>query len=115
MTIASEDGGHAFADYQTIVNSCILNRVPVLSYIIWLVANIKYRMQLLEREGRGCAMGLAMPKKEKIVVTHADGSVTKELIAMYDKRNVIDFDKIDVKGLAPYDYRRYLDEHNPRV
>jgi len=115
MTIASEDGGHAFADYQTIVNTCILNRVPVLSYIIWLVANIKYRMQLLEREGRGCAMGLTMPKKEKYVVTHADGSVTKELIAMYDKRNVIDFDKIDVKGLAPYDYRRYLDEHNPRV
>ena len=115
MTIASEDGGHAFADYQTIVNSCILNRVPVLSYIIWLVANIKYRMQLLEREGRGCAMGLTMPKKEKFVVTHADGSVTKELIAMYDKRNFIDFDKIDVKGLAPYDYRRYLDENNPRL
>lgn len=43
-------------------------------------------------------MGLTMPKKEKYVVTHADGSVTKELIAMYDKRNVIDFDKIDVKG-----------------
>lgn len=115
MTLSSEDGGHAFADYQTIVNTCILNRVPVLSYIIWLVANIKYRMQLLEQEGRGVAMGLCMPKKERIVVTHADGTITKELISMYDKRNITDFDKIDVKGLAPYDYRRYLDDHNPRV
>lgn len=66
MTIASEDGGHAFADYQIIVNTCILNRVPVLSYIIWLVANIKYRMQLLEQEGRGCAMGADHAKERKI-------------------------------------------------
>ena len=114
MFLSSEDGGHAFADYQTIVNTCILNRVPPLSYIIWLVANIKYRMQLLEREGRGCAMVLAMPKKERIVIEQPDGSMTKELISVYDRRNIIDFDKIDVKGLAPYDYRRYLDTHNPR-
>ena len=72
-------------------------------------------MQLLEREGRGCAMGLTMPKKEKIVVKLPDGTMAKELISMYDKRNIIDFDRIDVKGLAPYDYRRYLDEHNPRL
>ena len=115
MFLTSEDGGQAFADYQTIINTCILNRVPPLSYIIWLVANIKYRMQLLEREGRGCAMGLTMPKKEKIVVKLPDGTMAKELISMYDKRNIIDFDRIDVKGLAPYDYRRYLDEHNPRL
>ena len=82
--------------------------------MIWLVANIKYRMRLLEREDRGCAMGLAMPKKERSVIEQPDGSMTKELISMYDRRNIIDFDKIDVKGLAPYDYRRYIDAHNPR-
>ncbi|MGN0902587.1 MAG: transposase, partial [Succinivibrio sp.] len=114
MFLASEDGGHAFADYQTIVNTCNLNRVPPLSYMIWLVANIKYRMHLLENEGHGGAMGLAMPKKERIIVQKADGSKTKELIAMYDKRNITDFDKIDVTGLTPYDYKRYLDEHTPR-
>ena len=56
-----------------------------------------------------------MPKKERIIVTPANDTMTKELISMYDKRNITDFDKIDVKGLAPYDYRRYLDEYNPRV
>lgn len=60
-------------------------------------------------------MGLTMPKKEKLVVKMPDGTKAKELISMYDERNIIDFDKIDVKGLAPYDYRRYLVEHNPRV
>lgn len=73
-------------------------------------------MRLLEREGRGCAMGLTIPKKEKIVVKLPDGTIyAKELISMNDERNIIDFDKIGVKGLALYDYRRYLDEHNPRV
>lgn len=28
MFIRSEDGAHAFADYQTIVNTCNLNKVP---------------------------------------------------------------------------------------
>lgn len=60
-------------------------------------------------------MGLSMPKKEKLVVKMPDGTMVKELISMYDERNIIDFDKIDVKGLAPYDYSRYLDVHNPRV
>ena len=109
MFLASEDGGHAFADYQTIVNTCNLNGVPTLPYMIWLVANIKYRMQLLENEGRGGAMGLSMPKKESILVEQSDGSMKKVLISMYDKRNIIDFDKIDVTGLMPYDYKRYLD------
>ena len=77
--------------------------------MIWLVANIKYRMQLLENEGRGGAMGLSMPKKESILVEQSDGSMKKVLISMYDKRNIIDFDKIDVTGLMPYDYKRYLD------
>ena len=72
-------------------------------------------LQLLDQEGSGVAMGLCMPKKERIVVTPANDTMTKELISMYDKRNITDFDKIDVKGLAPYDYRRYLDEYNPRV
>lgn len=106
MFLSSEDGGQAFADYQTIINTCILNRVPPLSYIIRLVTNIKYRMLLLEREGRGCDMGLTMPKKEKIVVKLSDETMTKELISMYDERNIIDFDKIEVKGPAPHDYRR---------
>ena len=60
-------------------------------------------------------MGLTMPKKEKIVVKQPDGTMAKDLISMYDERNIIDFDKIGVKGLAPYDYGRYLDVHNPRV
>lgn len=42
--LSSEDGAHAFADYQTIINSCILNEVPAQHYMEWLVAIIKWRM-----------------------------------------------------------------------
>ena len=54
-------------------------------------------------------MGLTMPKKEKIVLKLPDGTLSKELVSMHDERNIIDFDNIDVKGLDPNDYRRYLE------
>lgn len=44
MFIQSEDGAHAFADYQTIVNTCNLNKVPVQPYLMWLCAKIKLRL-----------------------------------------------------------------------
>lgn len=51
MFLQSEDGGHAFADYQTIVNTCILNGVTVEPYMMWVVANIKLRMNEQMRYG----------------------------------------------------------------
>ncbi len=105
MFIQSEDGAHAFADYQTIVNTFNLNRVPVQPYLIWLTANIRLRLLELQEQGRDDSTFFKMPhrnpSKEK------DGNVIG-ILDMYDKPNVYCYDKIDTKGLTPYDYRPYL-------
>ena len=101
MFMHSEDGAHAFADFQTIINTCILNRVPVQHYLVWLVANMKWRMNKLRSEGHDDPTFFTMPGKKKLLGED-------KLLAMYDKKNRIGYDKVDVSGLTPYDYRNYL-------
>jgi len=103
MAINSEDGAHAFADYQCIINTCILNRVPVQHYMVWLIANIKWRMNKLRCEGRDDPTFFTMPGKKKMLDTG-------EILPMYSDRNRIGYDKVDVRGLTPYDYRKYLEK-----
>lgn len=105
MFIQSEDGAHAFADYQTIVNTCNLNKVPVQPYLIWLCANIKLRLTERLNDGHSDPTYFTMPHKQ--AVKDKDGKVTG-YIGMYDESNRLCYDKIDTRGLAPYDYRRYL-------
>ena len=105
MFIQSEDGAHAFADYQTIVNTCNLNRVPVQPYLMWLTANIRLRLLELQEQGRDDSTFFRMPHRNPS--KDKDGNVIG-ILDMYDKSNVYCYDKIDTKGLAPYDYRRYL-------
>lgn len=109
MFLQSEDGGHAFADYQTIVNTCILNGVPVEPYMMWLVANIKLRMNEQMRYGHGDPTFFRMPKKQNKILTDENGNNYEALCGMYNSHNRYGYDRIDVKGLAPYDYRKYLD------
>lgn len=105
MFIQSEDGAHAFADYQPIVNTCNLNRVPVQPYLMWLTANIRLRLLELQEQGRDDSTFFKMPHRNPS--KDKDGNVIG-ILDMYDKSNVYCYDKIDTKGLAPYDYRRYL-------
>ena len=105
MFIQSEDGAHAFADYQTIVNTCNLNRVPVQPYLMWLTANIRLRLLELQEQGRDDSTFFRMPHRNPS--KDKDGNVIG-ILDMYDKSNVYCYDKIVTKGLAPYDYRRYL-------
>ena len=101
MFMHSEDGAHAFADFQTIINTCILNRVPVQHYLVWLVANMKWRMNKLRNEGHDDPTFFTMPGKKKQLGEDKP-------LAMYHKKNRIGYDKVDVSGLTPYDYRNYL-------
>lgn len=105
MFLQSVDGGHAFADFQTIANTCAENGVPVQPYLLWLCANIKLRMARMQAEGRDDPTFFAMPGKRAIV--NEDGS--KAVLDMYDPRNKWSWDKVSVKGLAPYEYRALLD------
>ena len=109
MFLQSEDGGHAFADYQTIVNTCILNGVPVEPYMMWVVANIKLRMNEQMRYGHSDPTFFKMPRKQNKILTDENGNNYEALCGMYSSHNRYCYDRIDVKGLAPYDYRKYLD------
>ena len=103
MFIHSEDGAHAFADYQTIINTCIQNRVPVQHYLVWLVANMKWRMNKMISEGHDNPTFFTMPGKNKLLSNDT-------ILPMYHKDNHIGYDKVDVSGLTPYDYRKYLEK-----
>lgn len=107
--IDSVDGAHAFSYFMTISNTCMLNKVPVREYMLWLVANIKLRLNkyaelhaddsMYKLPGR---INLATGKKDK------EGNNIFERIDMYDERNKICYDRINLEGLAPYDYRALL-------
>lgn len=102
--LQSEDGANAFADYLTIAETCNLNGVPVNSYLLWLTANLKLRLYNSKQEGHYDPTYFAMPKREKII----DDNGETIRIGIYDKRNKMCYDKIDVRGLMPYDYKKYL-------
>ena len=40
--LASKTDMYAFADYSSVVNTCMLNGVSVTDYFLWLVSNVKY-------------------------------------------------------------------------
>lgn len=110
----SVDGAQAFADYNTIMGTCTANGVPVLPYTYWLVANMKKRLIELRNSGYDDPTMFQMPHKQKLKTekTAPDGTTRKttETIGMYDTRNHVCYDQVDVTGLMPYDYRRYLEE-----
>lgn len=54
-------------------------------------------------EGHDDPTFFQMPGRRKMVGA-------KETISMYDSRNNIGYDKIDVTGLTPYDYRKCLEK-----
>lgn len=78
MFIQSEDGAHAFADYQTIVNTCNLNKVPVQPYLMWLCANIKLRLTERLNDGHSDPTYFTMPHKQ--AVKDKDGKVTGYIV-----------------------------------
>ncbi len=103
MFLHGTDGAHAFADFNTIINTCIKNRVPVQHYLIWLTANMKWRMNKMRCEGHDDPSFFSMPGRKKLLDND-------RILPMYDKENRIGYDKVDVSGLTPYDYRKYLED-----
>ena len=113
--LKSEDGAAAFANYETIAHTCSLCGVPVYSYTVWLVANMRRRMLKLQNEGHGDPTFFRMPQRiKKIEEQSVDGRLveTRRTLGIYDPENKTGYDKVDVSGLAPYDYRKYLDSLN---
>ncbi len=110
MFIDSIDGSNAFADIQTIVNTCISNGISVDNYLTWLIANQKYRLSLLEAQGHSDPTFYSMPrKKSKKVEVKDENGKTKQVsvsVPMYEQ--TLCYDKIDVSDLTPYAYLQYL-------
>ena len=61
-------------------------------------------MNKLREEGNDDPSFFTMPGKKKLLTDSGE-----KAIAMYSKENRYSYDKVDVEGLTPYDYRRYLE------
>lgn len=103
--LQSEDGAHAFADFMTIAETCNQNSVPVQNYLVWLVANIKKRLYEYSLHHDLDSSAYCMPKRMQ-----AEVEGRKTTLGIYDPACSYSYDLISVKGLMPYDYRKYLEE-----
>ncbi len=104
--LQSEDGAAALADFMSIAHTCALNHVSVQQYILWVVANIKHQLYEMKLAGHEDPTFFNMPRKQEIL--DEDGQKIK--IGMYDSRNITCYDKVDVTGLTPYAYKKFLDD-----
>ena len=94
MFLNTVDSSHAFTDCLTITAICLNNRISVYDCIIWLIANIKFRLSLLvEQEPSDESFKLPARKKSKV------GGATMN---MYDPDNKCCYDKFDISGLTPF-------------
>ena len=90
---------------MTISETCNQNSVPVQNYLVWLVANIKKRLYEHSLHHDLDSSAYCMPKRMQAEV---DGR--KTTLGIYDPACSYSYDLISVKGLMPYDYRKYLEE-----
>ena len=109
--LVSETGMHAFADYCSAINTCLLNNIAVSDYFFWLILNVKQRLIALKNKDHVFDDFMQRPRGKTVSVTQSDGSVVKKKINIYDKEYSCCYDKISYKGLTPYDYRRLVIEH----
>lgn len=112
MFLNTMDSAHAFCDYMTIANTCLLNNVSIKDYILWLVANIKLKLFERQKSSKGDPTTYAMPNKQVSIELAKDKNgndfkVTKT-INMYDEANVTSYDKLDLSSLTPYDFAKLL-------
>ena len=71
--------------------------------------HIKLRMNEQMRYGHSDPTFFKMPRKLNKILTDENGDNYEALCGMYSSHNRYCYDRINVKGLAPYDYRKYLD------
>ena len=103
--IDSADGANSFTDMMSVINTCMLNRVPVREYLLWLVANIRLRLNKMVASGYKDKTLFKMPGRRKV---EGDGPDDSFMMDMYDKQNHIAYDDLDVRGLTPYDYKEFI-------
>lgn len=117
MFIASADGAEAFSDYQTVANTCRLNEISTLDYMVWFITNCKYRLSLMRKEGKEDPTMFAMPgtlNAKGFRVAQENLDEEEDVYHMYDPQNNLCYDKIDLTGLMPYDYAQYLKQYKPQ-
>lgn len=108
--LRSSDGGEAFCDFQTLFNTCRLNNVPFHKYVPWLVANINYRLSKMPPD----PTIYRLPSPKKLSYFDKDGNEHVKQCNRYDKENRICYDKVDMRGLHPHDYARYIREYESK-
>lgn len=109
--LRSEDGAQAFCDNQTVFGTCRKQKLSLLYYVGWLIANMKMRMRDLENAGKGDASIYMLPHKAELL--GSDGK--KETLGIYHPENRTMFDKVDMNWLMPYDMAKLIKEYSEKA
>lgn len=108
--LRSTDGAEAFCDFLTIYNTCQLNKVSYLDYVSWLQANMNHRMSKMPPD----PTMRALPSVKQCTIVDENGKKQTKKYSRYSKENHICYDKVDMTGLLPHDYARYMQEYNSK-
>lgn len=110
--LRSSDGGEAFCDYLTVFNTCRPNGVTCFDYVSWLIANVNRRISLMNAADPTIRQ---LPSRKVEISKDASGKEHRKIISRYDVKNHIFYDKVDMTGLMPYDYARWLEAYKPKL
>lgn len=104
LFLNGEDGCGAYGDLLTVVNTCRLNNVDPFRYLVWYLTRLSLRIYE-KAAGHPNPTAYRLPSRQKI--TGDDGRSVS--IGIYDSRNHIFNDGIDLTGLAPWDYAEWCE------
>lgn len=116
LFIDSLDSGMAYADLMTLVETCKKNKLNPHDYLLWLVCNIKLRVEQYRIKHKIPAQlliqyqGLSKQEYDDLVKKSPELAVYGKLYQpCLEEQKTNIYDKISVKGLDVFSYKRLLE------
>lgn len=104
-----QDDKSVLADFMSVSYTCMNNDIDFSEYLIWYLANFKVRMHKLWSDGYREADIYDIPQPRLINESkRSSGGNGEEVVNMYDTNNITSYDRVDISGLMPYDYKKYI-------
>lgn len=104
QVLKSASGYKAFAELLTVYETCMAQNVSFINYLMWLFANVKYRItQFCADKNLDPTPFLVIPRCTKL----KDGSGNLQTASLYESK--IPLDNIDFTGLDPITYKKILE------
>ena len=111
LFVASEYGFKALANLLTVVITDLVNNVPVLEHLYWIIANIKFLAEVYRIETANERGTLAQLFKHYQKEKDENGNIVER----FDKNNSHVVNKLDLKDLDGISYMKKLIEEFSRI